>query len=559
VKPRLFFLALALTVILSFAVAGVGFYWVLAQSPLALLSGGVQRSPLATVFIPKQAPVMVSLLVNPDRLEAFGELIAQPQNRRRSQRELQELEQSLLAKTGLNYQQAVQPWLGEEVTLAVTSLDYDRDGANGNQAGYLLIVETKDPQLSKEFLQLSYAESAIAGNFDLVFDTYQGVNLTYKRPLTPIANNQLLANAVVGNYVLFANHPKVLREALNTVQAPDLSLNRDTDYQASLKTINDPRIGIVYANFPALSALLSQLSKPVLTNLTQTLTVALSLKSQGLLAEAALIGVTGDQPPQLGQPIHLLSQIPANSLLTAASRDLNQFWQQVETGLVADSPLQGLVEGFVHNLQQPLGLDLVEDIFQWVQGEYSFAFLPNSNHSQPDWIFLAQHLPNVEVDAAIAHLDELAQNQGYTVQTLPVLGQNVTAWTKLKTAAQDQISRLETQVSGVHTTVNDTEIIASSLEAMSQVLLAHQQPLVESDKFQQAISALPLANNGYFYLDWNQSEPVLQQQFPFLPVLELSVKPLFKNLRSLTLTSEGSVNGIRRATAYLNLGVRERA
>jgi hypothetical protein len=66
-----------------------------------------------------------------------------------------------------------------------------------------------------------------------------------------------------------------------------------------------------------------------------------------------------------------------------------------------------------------------------------------------------------------------------------------------------------------------------------------------------------LANNGYFYLDWNQSEPVLQQQFPFLPVLELSVKPLFKNLRSLTLTSEGSVNGIRRATAYLNLGVRE--
>lgn len=556
-KPRLFFLALALTVILSFAVAGVGFYWVLAQSPLALLSGGVQRSPLATVFIPKQAPVMVSLLVNPDRLEAFGELIAQPQNRRRSQRELQELEQSLLAKTGLNYQQAVQPWLGEEVTLAVTSLDYDRDGANGNQAGYLLIVETKDPQLSKEFLQLSYAESAIAGNVDLVFDTYQGVNLTYKRPLTPIANNQLLANAVVGNYVLFANHPKVLREALNTVQAPDLSLNRDTDYQASLKTINDPRIGIFYANFPSLSALLSQLSKPVLTNLTQTLTVGLSLKSQGLLAEAALIGVTGDQPPQLGQPINLLSQVPANSLLTAASRDLNQFWQQVETGLVTNSPLQGLVQGFVHNLQQPLGLDLAEDIFQWVQGEYSFAFLPNRNHPQPDWIFLAQRLPNVEVDAAIAHLDELAQNQGYTVQTLPVLGQNVTAWTKLKTAAKNQISRLETQVSGVHTTVNDTEIIASSLEAMSQVLLAHQQPLVENDKFQQAISALPLANNGYFYLDWNQSETVLQQQFPFLPVLELSVKPLFKNLRSLTLTSEGSVNGIRRATAYLNLGVRE--
>ncbi|MGL5032508.1 MAG: DUF3352 domain-containing protein, partial [Microcystaceae cyanobacterium] len=318
-KPRSFFLALTTAVVLMFSVAGFGFYWILAQSPLFLLTGGVTGSPMATAFIPKQAIAMVSLLVNPDRLEAFSEFIAQPQNRRQSQRELRELEQSLLAKTGLNYQREVQPWLGEEITLAVTSLDYDRDASNGSQPGYLLIVETKDSQLSKEFLQLAYSESAIAGNIDLVLDNYQGVNLTYKRPLKPVANNQLLTNAVVGNYVLFANHPKVLREALNTVQAPDLSLSRTAAYQRALQTINDTRIAIVYANFPALSAWLSQLSKPTLPDVTQTLTIALSLKSQGLLAQTALIGFTGDRPPQLAQPISLLNQVPANSLVVAAS------------------------------------------------------------------------------------------------------------------------------------------------------------------------------------------------------------------------------------------------
>ena len=558
-KPRAFFLTLALLVIVSLAIASGGVYWVLAQSPLSLLSGGVTRSPLATAFVPKQTTALVSLLVSPNRLEAFSQWIAQPAKRRQSQREIREFEQSLLAKTGLNYRREVQPWLGEEVTLAVTSLDYDRDSANGSQPGYLLIVETQDPQLSKEFLQLSYTESAIAGDVELVSDTYQGVNITYKRPLTPVPNNQFLAQAVVGNYVLFANHPKVLREALNTAQAPELSLGQTPAYQAALKTIDQPRIGLLYANFPALSAWLSQQPKPTQPDITQTLTVTLALKAQGLLAQTALIGVNGEQSPVLNQPVSLLTQIPEQSLLTAASRDLQQFWQQVETALAPQSPLQGLVQGFITQLQTPLGLDFARDIFPWVQGEYALAFLPPTKGRASDWIFLAERLPNAEVDTAIAHLDDLASQQGYTPQTVKLGEQEVTAWTKVVATAQNQISRLETSVAGVHGVIQQTQVLASSLEAFSQVLLADQHPLTATPKFQQAIAALPLTNNGYFYVDWNASEPLLQQQFPFVQVLELGAKPLFKNLRSLTLSNEGSINGIRRNSLYINLGVREPA
>ncbi|MFM8293259.1 MAG: DUF3352 domain-containing protein [Microcystaceae cyanobacterium] len=558
-KPRAFFLTLALLVIVSLAIASGGVYWVLAQSPLSLLSGGVTRSPLATAFVPKQTTALVSLLVSPNRLEAFSQWIAQPAKRRQSQREIREFEQSLLAKTGLNYRREVQPWLGEEVTLAVTSLDYDRDSSNGSQPGYLLVVETQDPQLSKEFLQLSYTESAIAGDVELVSDTYQGVNITYKRPLTPVPNNQFLAQAVVGNYVLFANHPKVLREALNTAQAPELSLGQTSAYQAALKTIDQPRIGLLYANFPALSAWLSQQPKPAQPEITQTLTVTLALKAQGLLAQTALIGVNGEQSPVLNQPVSLLTQIPEQSLLTAASRDLQQFWQQVETALAPQSPLQGLVQGFISQLQMPLGLDFARDIFPWVQGEYALAFLPPNKERVSDWIFLAERLPNVEVDTAIAHLDDLARQQGYTPQTVKLGEQEVTAWTKVVATAQNQISRLETSVAGVHGVIQQTQVLASSLEAFSQVLLADQHPLTATPKFQQAIAALPLTNNGYFYVDWNASEPLLQQQFPFVQVLELGAKPLFKNLRSLTLSNEGSINGIRRNSLYINLGVREPA
>ncbi len=559
VKPRSFFLTLALLAVVLVSLAGGGLYWILSSSPLSLLQGGVNHTPTAAAFIPKQSPVMVSLLVNPSRLEAFSQLIAAPDKRRRAHQEIADLEQSLLAKTGLNYQQEVKPWLGEEITLAVTSLDYDRTSENGVQPGYLLVVQTKDPELSKEFLQISYSEAAIAGNYDLVFDSYQGANITYKRALQPSLNSNLVASTVVGDYVLFANHPKVLREALSSVQAPDLNLNQAIAYQDSLKTIEEPRIGIFYANFPALSAWLSHLSAPEKSDINQTLTVALSLKSQGLVAQTALTGVKNSDNPStlLAQPVDTLAYIPSNSLLTASGSNLAEFWQQIETGLDPDSPLQQLVYRTIESVQTPWKIDLPQDIFSWVKGNYSLALVSDPNGKEPNWVFVTERFPNTNIDSAIAHLDDLAKSQGYSVENLSVAGQSVTAWTKLKTSADKNITRLEAQVKGAHLELDNYQIFATSLEAMSQVLSASQNSLATSAKFQQAISALPTENNGYFYLDWNASETFLEQQFPVIRVLELTIKPLFKNLRSLTIASEGNVNGIRRATVFLNLGIRD--
>ncbi|NET08834.1 MAG: DUF3352 domain-containing protein, partial [Symploca sp. SIO2B6] len=40
-----------------------------SQSPLNLLHGGVNTNPTAAMFVPKQAPIMFSMQVNPERLE----------------------------------------------------------------------------------------------------------------------------------------------------------------------------------------------------------------------------------------------------------------------------------------------------------------------------------------------------------------------------------------------------------------------------------------------------------------------------------------------------------
>jgi hypothetical protein len=342
------------------------------------------------------------------------------------------------------------------------------------------------------------------------------------------------------------------------VQVPDLNLKNSPDYQEAIKNITEPRIAIVYSNLPTLSAWIANQPVPESPEAKQRLATAFTLKSGGIVAQTALIGVLGqdDQAPILSSPVGALSFIGENSLLVAASRDLNRFWTQVEEGLEADSPLQELITQVLNRFQSPLGLNLPEDVFSWVRGEYSLALVPSSKGMEPDSVFVGERLMGVEVDSAIEHLDELARSRGYNVVNLPLLDRTVTAWTKLTTAVPEGKAQLETLVTGVHTRVDNYEIIASSVEAMGFALSAQKNPILSSGKFRQAITALPAENDGYFYIDWRQLQPVIESKFPIVRVLELSIKPLFNNLRSLTISSQGSDNSVRRGTIFFNLGVK---
>ena len=559
-KLRSFFIILAISVLILLSVASSSLYWILGQGPLNLLSGGVLKEPITAVFIPKQAPVMVSLLVNPDRLESLAQYIASPQNRRQSHREFLSLEKHLLSTTGLDYQTQIRPWLGEEITLAVTSLDFDRNPNNGIQPGYLLAVTTKNKELAKVFLQSSYSKDAISGTSDLIFESYKGVNLIYQRHHDNPVNTRLSATAIIGDLVLFANEPKILKDAINNVQVRTLNLKNSPNYQEALKTITEPRIGIVYANFPALSAWLGRLPIPEIPEITQTLTVALSVKSKGLVAQTALTGGSekGEEPPVLSKPVGALAYMPSDSILTAAGTNLNQLWSQIETGLAKESPLQQLLNRILVSIQEPLGLDLSEKVFPSIQGEFGLALIPSLNGSEPDGIFVAKKVSNVNFFEWVKNFDKLAQEQGYSVGSLSLLNDTVTVWTKLNTATGNMknLTSLEARVSGVHADVGDYVIFATSVEAMSKALLTPKITLISSQKLQQAIEVLPPKNDGYFYVDWSQVKKILEQKFPIVKVIELSIKPLLNNLRSFTVSSQGKENGIRSATIFFNIGVR---
>ncbi len=114
-RQRSVFSLIAIGAIALLLIGSAIFYWLLPRNtPSVIVKGGSISQSSAAIFVPKQAPIMVSMLVNPERLQALS-----------GDRVFSILQTSVLANSDINYQKDIQPWLGEEITLARAEYLFD--------------------------------------------------------------------------------------------------------------------------------------------------------------------------------------------------------------------------------------------------------------------------------------------------------------------------------------------------------------------------------------------------------------------------------------------------
>ncbi|BAY12737.1 DUF3352 domain-containing protein [Calothrix sp. NIES-2098] len=538
--------AIALLVIII-----TGFYWLSAKNPVNIAAATSQ--PGATIFVSKFSPVTVSLLVNPDRLQVLER-----------QGELSQLKTNLLAKSNINYQEDIQPWLGNEITLALTTLDIDRDPENGQQPGYLMALATTQPQKSREFLEILFSKRVLAGA-NLGTEEYQGVKLLYDNPP---AKQDFLAGAAVGDrFVLFANDLKVLKDAINNVQAPDLNLNSSVQYQKATQQLPKGALGLAFLNLPTLAK--SQ-GLELREATYDSEIISLILNSKGLVAETSFLSASETASPSptplLSQPVAALQYIPQSAglaisganLSNLGDTDLAKLWKQA-TATISGSgkAVNSQIAKPLSELQNRWGINLAEDIFSWVKGEYAIALLPGNEQKTDSWVFAVENTP--EVTEGISRLDASASTKGLNINSLNLNNQKISAWTDLIATSKklDDKDRLaytvETKVQGVHTTLGNYEIFTSDLETMAEILSAKDNSLVKNRNFQDSIATIPQPNQGYVYLDWTTSKSLVERQLPILKLVELVGKPFFENLRSLTVSSYSNEAGLLKARIFFKL------
>ena len=549
---------------LGFLIAGIitlvlvclaKFSWFSEKSPVSLVVRNSQ--PAAAIFVSKSSPAMVSLLINPDGLQKIA-----PKG------EFSQLKNRLLAKSNIDYQDDIKPWLGDEITLAVTTIDIDRDPENGLQTGYLMALATAKPGKSRDFLELLFSKRAFSGT-NLGIERYKGVKVIYdnteyssgvniQNPKSKIQNN--LAGAVVNNFVLLANHPQVIKEAINNLQAPDLNLISSLEYQKATQKISKNSVAITFLNLPKVGKW-QGLELAESTYNSQILSFVVN--SQGLLTESTFFTNSQILPSYLplSQPVGALQYIPKSTALAIAGTNLSKLdnsdvaklWKQVTASIYGSSKdgtarlLQPLA-----TIQDNWNLNFSADIFNWVTGEYALALLPNSENTTLNWLFVSEKTPGLA--AGITHLNNIASRSGFNVSSLTLDQQKISAWTKITATSKNNTSiNVDTKVKGVHTTLDNYEIFSSDLKTLKTVLSQKQKSLLKNPQFQNSIATIPQPNQGYIYLDWENSQDILKRQLPLLKLAEVLGKPLFDNLKSLTVSSYSSEPGTLKSGVFWQL------
>ncbi|NJR66102.1 MAG: DUF3352 domain-containing protein [Leptolyngbyaceae cyanobacterium CRU_2_3] len=438
------------------------------------------------------------MLVNPDRLQAVQLLATSADQRGQVREDFHRLQQAFLPDTRLSYWRDIQPWLDDEITVAITTSDIDRDLSNGAQVGYLVAMTAKDSDLARRTLRSFWKRHTRAK--DLVSESYAGVQIVYRHTLEKARQRQAaletetdtdpppiltLASAVVGDrFVLLSNSPKVLRDALNNVQVAELGLVNSSAYQQALAHVPKQAIALTLINLPQLSTWVMGQPEPLLSHPYESLLSTWSIDSlrdglrdgsrDSLVTDTLLLAAEEQPPvqPQLSEPVGALRFIPAHSSLTLAGIDLSQRWQQLETNWASYEIGWGAVQRSLATFEQAQHISLSEDVFSWITGEYALGMLPRTDRVQPDWVLVAQRSP--QTAAGLEKLDAIAQSHNVMLGALtldtPTGSQAIYVWTKFSTKvsqpSQNSKARsmpssvaLEAKVEGVRATVGDYEIL----------------------------------------------------------------------------------------------------
>jgi hypothetical protein len=521
--------------IFALLIVGTNAYgWVSVHRSMLLLNRDLLAPPATAVFVPKKSPAAISLLASIDDLANLSRLATPASQHHQAYQAIKKWKEQLGDRLHLDYQRDIAPWLGEEITVAITDLDYDYLPQNGSQPGYLAILSSRNPQVSNQKIQVWWDKQVESNR--LTFESYQGVKLGYNR-------RDKLASAIVGDkYIIFANHPKVIREAINNLQTPNLSILDRPDYQQVLAANNHHKIGIGYARLPDLKQWLGKEAGeqyPVAG-------INVGVDRQGLVADISLYPTTVDRivldpkliPPQ-PQLVSTLKYLPRQSKIAIAGTDLANWQQQLVTILPELKPQTLLLDRSFALIDKQLGIDLAQDIFSWTTGEYAVAAISSPSQKTTDWAFVAERTQPERVDASIAHFDELAGLAGYNVGLLPWEDKQVIGWTKLVTETTANTTKLIAQVAGVHTTVADRyTILASSIEAMDSTLKAiDKQSILDSDRYHAGANLLTATETGYLYGDWRTISPLLPKQLREQSLVKLVSDGILSGLPNISISS----------------------
>jgi hypothetical protein len=251
----------------------------------------------------------------------------------------------------LSFKDDIDPWLGDRIGVAVTSLRGDND------ADYALVIASKDD---------GKAEEALGKEKGTVKRSYKGVDYRYKA-------EDKTAAAVVDHRVVIGTE-NGLKSAIDASRGD--SLAEGNGLRGVRAKVAQDRLGLFYLDFQGVFRAISQSagSDPQLGALLQsvagaapkTIGAALQAQADQLRIDAVTIG-TPKSATTGGSGADALAGLPGDAWLGLGVANLGQTLDRVVETIANAGGLTGVgVNSVLRQFQQQTGLDLRKDVLSWM-------------------------------------------------------------------------------------------------------------------------------------------------------------------------------------------------
>lgn len=535
--------ALLLTIgtAVALTAGGATAWWLLQRTPISELPAGAD-------VLPQQTAVSFSFTSDGGqwrRLRQYGTAATQAS----FNNSLAKWRDRLFVQNGLDYQRDIQPWVGEEITVAFLNPPAP-DAQSGGQSGDQSSGQNNGkevlpyrPTQADEFdrsavLILPIADAAKAQQFmgapkvksdqKWADREYKGVKIREVHGQTQLD----YAAALVDNRFLVVSGDVQSIEQVIDVAKGKASVAQNSDYGRAFsqlrEDVSNPFMRL-YVNVPAATEFASnnanQPIPPQLLSLmqhNQGLAAAMSLESNGVQFRGATwIAANSRTRLKVNNDAERMPVLlPAESVLMASGDDLKEFWQtysqpaNAQEGAPAPQGRLFSASSIQQNFRSLTGLDWDKDVIAWTGGEFSVALLSApaaTAEASPTagLLIMAQAGDRRAADAAFDKLDQAMQERnGWQVKEAELEGQSVVTWTSPFAALTVTRGWLDGNIA----------YLAVGSGVAEALLPAPSKALANSDLFRNATATELESNSGHFFMAVDQLvNPNLTLPVPNLP------------------------------------------
>ncbi|MDM8521313.1 DUF3352 domain-containing protein [Anaerolineales bacterium HSG6] len=526
---------------------------------------GTKQSQKTAQLLPEETQLYMAFTPNVQAISGYENLKALYLDNPEIKAILDNAEKEILIEgdSQVNIREDILPWLGTEVVIAMPHFADAVAEETDDAPDVIISMQSRDLSASNTFVENEVNNTK---GEPFVSEEYQGVTLNTQ----PQTNNEYdeMTIATVDDLVIMSSNKDFIKSMIDKAKGSDTkSLVDNPNYAKIVSEMPTNGISIMYIEISGMmDTILAEADMPLPPDIAQNMQAFKAVAMTGLLeADGILFNMivnfdvdmlSEDMKAAMKQEPssnNILMHIPADALFSMNSLSLQRVWEQTKISLEANPDFAETMTDF----EQELGLNIDEDIFSWMTGEYAFVGVeaePIDEYSPPVGGYMLIGSTDVgDAQTKVQKIvDVMLEQTGGFIEFEPATVQGIEVNSAvMQSFDPDSAGEPTGAYYGFH---NDYFISAYPEDAVKALGNASQNSLADDASFKAIQPRLPSNNSGYIYFNFDKLRPMVEENMSPGENAEYdeTVRPFLEPVHIMVVSNstEGLEDGVAKGSIF---------